>query len=153
MSATSPDGASCCTAMADPLPGQFTNRSGAFPPPSCARSAVCSWSVGENDALNVTSGATFLYWANSSSHAALASVIAVSVRVTSPPPVAPLPLPLSWVPDPHAAVAPADAANATATAALRIQRFINALLPFATESGPTADRVATREGVRALEKP
>ena len=46
--------------MAEPFPGQSTNRSGALPAPSCARSAVCSWSVGAYDALIVTLGATRL---------------------------------------------------------------------------------------------
>src|SRR6478735_8999352 len=124
MSATSPDGASCWTAIADPLPGQFTNRSGAFPPPSCARRAVCSWSVGENDALKVTFGSTFLYWANSSSHAGLASVMAVNVRVTLPSVVAPLAPPLSCVPDPHADAVAATAATQNTTD----QLFIDALL-------------------------
>ena len=40
-SASTPAEASCCTDIAEPLPGQTTNRSGALPPPICARSDVC----------------------------------------------------------------------------------------------------------------
>ena len=59
-SASRPLGASCFTDIALPLPGHTTNMSGAPPAPSCARSAVWSWSVGANVALIVTSGFSFL---------------------------------------------------------------------------------------------
>src|SRR3954453_13065444 len=161
MSATRPEGASCCTAMADPLPGQFTNRSGALPPPSWARSAVCSWSVGENDALIVTSGATVLYLASNSSQAGLASVMAVSVSVTLPPELGLSSLVSPCVPDPHAEAVAVTAARQTTTATPRMRRlafndrlFIDALLRRAAlRCGPTDDRVATRGALRALENP
>src|SRR3954464_2336091 len=113
-SATSPVGASCWTDIAEPFPGQATNRSGALPAPRCARSAVCSWSVGASDAWIVTVGATFLYAASSGVQPTFASVMDVSFSVTGLPPALALPLslgPLSWVPLPQAANATATSAN------------------------------------------
>jgi hypothetical protein len=111
MSASTPVGASCWTAIAEPLPGQTTNRSGALPPPSWARSEVCRSSTGAKLASIFTFGATFSYSLSSASNAGL-PVTCVKRSVTcSPPPPPPAALSSSCVPLPHALTTIATAAT------------------------------------------